>query len=93
MATNPNDPEFPDRLEKVADTPQLATKEWFIAHGLTKREEFAKAAMMGLIANVDIIAGMAKAGQADMVLVAKGIANMAVAHADALIAELNKEVK
>lgn len=51
--------------------------------GLTKREEFAKAAMMGLCAN----------GDADFcTLHSERVAEIAVSLADALINELNKPV-
>lgn len=48
--------------------------------GLTKREEFAKAAMQGILSNPH-------EGQPDQ---PAGVAPLAVKHADALIEELNK---
>ena len=71
MTTNPNDPVFPN----------FKAEDWaYSSGGLTKREEFAKAAMQGLLAdanNVEIEMGQ--------------LARDAIRAADALIAELNKE--
>ena len=59
-------------------------------NGITLRQEFAKAALEGLIANEKIMEGMALAGGKDLSLIARGIALMAVAHSDALLTELEK---
>lgn len=69
MATNPDDPSGSGFWDN----------EWH--QGLTKREEFAKAAMMGLLCKV----GLNEAPGS--------LADYAKRYADALIAELNKEAK
>lgn len=56
-----------------------------LATGLTKREEFAKAAMQGLLA-----AGATYNGRTDL---RDKLAKDAVAHADALLAELERTAK
>lgn len=55
-------------------------------HGLTKREYFAGMAMQGLLANPN--GGMQKGG--GMTFSPVGISELAVLHADALLAELEK---
>lgn len=74
MATHPNQQAFPSGCYE---------DERHVSHndvpGLTKREEFAKAAMMGMHAGGRIFSNE--------------VAKLAVQEADALIAELNKEVK
>lgn len=70
--TNPNDAAFSNATD-YAGNPT-------VGYGLTKREEFAKAAMQGLIAS-----------DHEVNWNAKQIATFAVEQADALIAELNKE--
>lgn len=74
--TNPNDPVFPLDVVKISD---------FLDHretGLTKREEFAKAAMEGLQANPCM-----------MSYTSEKLAAMAVQGSDALIAALNNPAK
>jgi hypothetical protein len=58
-------------------------------HGLTKREYFAAMAMQGLLANPN--GGMQKGG--GMTFSPVGISELAVLHADALLAELEKTEK
>jgi hypothetical protein len=58
----------------------------FTQYGLTKREYFAGLAMQGLLANQN--GGMQKGG--GMTFSPIGISELAVLHADALLAELEK---
>lgn len=73
--TNPNDPAFPAE-------PKTQNYMGITYRGMTKREEFAKAAMQGLCANPD-----EHIGNASPELRAKWACN----EADALIAELSKD--
>lgn len=73
--TNPNDPIHPAGDGLVPPT-----------YGLTKREEFAKAAMQGAVYG---LAGKAVSVK-DYVEAMPMVAELAVGWADALIAELNK---
>lgn len=81
---NLNEPAFPEfrHPTKVTDNPQ---GYWMV--GLTKREEFAKAAMQGIIseANHDL----SPYGKGEHYTVA--VARIACECADALIAELSKD--
>lgn len=67
--TNPDDPAYPNDQQGTYP-------------GLTKREDFAKAAMIGFLANRDY------SDETPQV-----IGHLAVEQADAAIAELNKEAK
>ncbi len=53
--------------------------------GLTKREYFAAMAMQGILCNITVLNNLEKGGTET--------ASFALQQADALIAELNKEVK
>lgn len=83
--TNPDDPAMPyqvDQIQRLGNWP-----------GLTKREEFAKAAMQGHLSNpyvtqeVEKLLSTSTIGRDGRQL----LAEWSVADADALIAELNKE--
>lgn len=90
--TNANDPAFSTTCESMfSHLPE--DKRGNMCCGLTKRELFAAIAMQGLLANEKIMEGMALAGGKELEIVSKGIALMAISKADALIAELNKEIK
>ncbi len=86
MKTNPNDPANPvtaDIIDYENLTDQIGSGRVNI-QGLTKREQFAMAAMQGLCVgkiSKDIMSGQCL-----------DIANEAVEIADCLIASLNKEV-
>lgn len=68
--------------------------EHFVAYGLTKREYFAAMAMQGLLANSDIKTLFALTQFASEIDYSdKHLTKQAVASADALIAELEKESK
>lgn len=82
--TNPNDPAF---SRAPAFSPDCGTMDG--AEGLSKREEFAKAAMQGLLAGKHGFTQPSGEIRSDPAM----FANAAVTAADALIAELNKEVK
>lgn len=77
--TNGNDPAFPDVLERDGDLIKV------IQHGLTKRELFAGLAMEGLLPGPNMHITNYILDDAP-----KQYAAVAVAMADALIAELNK---
>ncbi len=92
--TNPNDPAFPQEEPIAFTTKQIHEKypeissaigvTTQIAKGLTKREEFAKAAMWAAYQFAH------DADQGNGFIDPKDLAQSCVAYADALIAALNK---
>jgi len=79
--TNPNDPAFLVETVNVDGTPRPC--------GLTKREHFAAMAMNGLCSDIQNIGAALREGSNS----AMGISAISVLYADALIAELNKELE
>lgn len=77
---NPNDPAFLTE-PKVFYKNSRTDADFDLSYGLTKREYFSAMAMQGLLANSDVEVQCIN------------IEAMAVSRADALIAELSKEVK
>lgn len=75
MPTNPNDPAFP---EAIAMRGNVLLESYL---GLTKREDFAKAAMMGILANSALDRHPID------------VAALALDNADFLIKRLNEEKK
>lgn len=63
--------------------PAHRTTEEALGHGLTKREYFAAMALQGILAGTSGVESLASIGPS-------GWASVAVSHADALMAELNK---
>lgn len=78
--TNPNDPAYPRSYRKFDQQGQNI--EVFASDGLTKREYFAVMAMQGLIMI-----------ERDYFPTPEHVAENATKFSDALIAELNKEIK
>ena len=79
MITNGNDPANP----VLTQSPSLQNQT---SLGLTKREQFAMAAMQGLLANPDFTGSFSYHSEMHY----KTVSDVAVSHADALIAALNK---
>ena len=79
MSTNPNQSCYPCQELDGQGNPREA-----MSYGLTKREYFAAMSMQGMLANPDLATETFKE---------KLIAAWSVDCADALIAELNKELK
>lgn len=78
--TNPSDPAFPNK-DHMGDGPD----------GLSKREEFAKAAMQGIMANATTYFTIAEAlTKHDPEKASQVVASLALLQADALIKELSK---
>lgn len=84
MSTRPNDPAFinPVKLESKLDF-----------CGLTKREYFAAKVMRGILSNGALMAAIDRKSIDAKVETQVGTANFAVQCADALISELNREIK
>ena len=82
--TNPNDSAYPETERQAVKEYGQETWVDVVRGGLTKREYFAAMAMESCIKYASIVAPQVRF---------KDCAELAVQHADALIAELNKEVK
>lgn len=80
--TKANDPAFPPSVSMGGPE----GREVFI-DGLTKREEFSKAAIQGLLANSELREGF----MGTKIPSSQTVATWAIEQADALIAELNKK--
>lgn len=85
---NDTESAFPRQISSYTDREFGTTREYVMqpATGLSKREYFAAKAMQGICSSHDECGELIRHG-------AKWIAKEAVAIADALIAELNKETK
>ncbi len=93
MATNPEEPAFPQHgWSSDPDVIKRMTHQG----GLTKREEIAKAAMLGLLsAGIGVVVENVASGSQVHSMKSEDIADAALQYAAALIAALNKtaEVK
>ncbi len=69
----------------------MPATDWNEPHfGLTKREEFAKIAMLGILSGKDDLKGNVESLTSWYNSSTKAVANLAVKYADALLKELEK---
>ncbi len=84
--TNPNDPAFKTDLTRK----DCLDDDEMCFQGLTKREEFAKAAMQGILANDGLAKSIHDKSLQSNSTMERGVSVFAINMADALIAALNK---
>ena len=90
MTIDPNAPAFPHVADIIQQGENTFLKKSLTSNGLTIRAHFAAMAMQGLAANHQFLLAVLQCSKVTNGKPETVLAQSAIEHADALIAELNK---